>query len=478
MHKNMSESSFAVKAEDHALVSVPLNERKSGYHLSMSTIGVATALAIFAIGGFSVILAGFKAGVTAGIVSGILSFILGKLLAQIAFRTGMSSTLTLRFYGLGFKGSALGSFIFSFLVLGFLALENALLYEGTLLMFDLHDTLAVKLGVYTLLTFFWVSLAIFGIRLALRSSALLTFVTLLITFFLIYQIYVMQGVSFNEVLAFKGIVPGNGWTKFEAAFALTGGTAGSMALISADFGRYSRSSKDVTILAALGPMVQNVFTVILGALIFIGSLPQIVNYLIIKQPGLAPEAARAAAQNFAMGNTGAYYVILAGWLGFITIYAAQAKAQTINAYSGSLALVNLVDTLLGIRPGRAVMVILGNLIALAMIAVGILESFTTWIAWLGCMTMALCGTMIADFYLVQRGKAMPHKVENWNWAGVLSLIISTTVGIWLINTNIFICGFVITLILALILYPILRTLIPSGTGTRYIQENTAIKEAV
>ncbi|MBJ3817067.1 hypothetical protein F9C28_19855 [Shimwellia pseudoproteus] len=401
---------------------------------------------------------------------------LGKLLAQIAFRTGMSSTLTARFFGLGVAGSALGSFIFSFLVLGFLALENALLYEGTLLMFSLPDTLAMRCAIYGGMTLCWVLLAVFGIKLALRSSFLLTIITLLITGFLIYQIIAIDHQALHTVLTYPGIVPGGYWAKFEAGLALIGGTAGTIALVSADFGRYSRSSRDVTILAALGPLTQNVLTLILGALIFIGSLPQIISYLMLRDPSLDNQAAAAAARHFAMGNTGAYYVILAGMLGFITIYAAQAKAQAINAYSGSLALVNLVDTLFRVRPGRALMVVAGNLIALGMIAGGILDQFAAWIAWLGCLTMALCGVMIADFYLVRR-QQLPERVENCNWAGIITLLVSSAVGIGLIQSHWFPAGFLVTLLLALAGYPLLRRLLPEGTATRQVGDATALKEA-
>lgn len=477
MRNAVTQSSLSARAEDHALVSVPVAERKNGYHLSMSTVGVATALAMFAVGGFTVVLAGFKMGVLAGVVSGVLGFVLGKLLGQIAYRTGMSSTLTSRFYGLGFKGSALGSFIFSFLVLGFLALENALLYEGTLLMFDLHDTLITRIMLYGVMTLMWVVLAIFGIKLALRSSFFLTLVTLAITAFMIYQIYVTDGISLAAVLAFPGIIPGGVWQHFDAGLALTGGTAGTIALVSADFGRYSRSRRDVTILAALGPLVQNLLTLIMGALIFIGSLPQIVDFLLRKHPELNPQAASAMAHHFAMGNTGAYYVILAGMVGFVTIYAAQAKAQAINAYSGSLALVNLVDSLFNVKPGRAAMVIFGNVLALLMIAAGILEQFAAWIAWLGCMTMALCGVMIADYYLVRRQRP-PTQVENCNWAGVITLMVSSAVGIALIHSQVFPCGFLVTLVMTFLLYPLLRKWLPDGTATHYVAEHAALEEAL
>ena len=109
-------SSLAAAAEDHALARVPEAERKSGWYLALSPVSVATALVLFSIGGFSVFLAGFKVGIIAGVIATVLGILLGKTLSMIAFRTGVSSTITSRFFGFGQKGSVLGSAIFLYLI--------------------------------------------------------------------------------------------------------------------------------------------------------------------------------------------------------------------------------------------------------------------------------------------------------------------------------------------------------------------------
>lgn len=467
---------LAEVAEDHALVSVPLSERESGYKLAMSPVGVATALVIFAIAGFAVMLAGFWLGLAAGIIVAIVGITLGLLLGNIARVTGVSSTVTSRFFGFGFKGSSLGAIVFVFMILGFLALESALLYEGTILMFNLEDTWSMRIIIYGILTLLWIGLAIFGLNIALKTSTILTVVTLLVTVYIIVEIYIIRGVSPATVLNFEGIVPGGSWPKLEAAIGLIGATAGTITLVTTDFARYCRDKKDVTILALSGPLMQNVIMTVLGAFVIAGGIPEVAEYLMQRNAGLSPKEAVAAAGGFAMGNTGAFFVVFAGWIGFITIYAAQAKAQAINAYSGSLALVNLVDTLFGKKPGRAVMVIVGNIIALLMIAGGILEQFTMWLAYLGCMTMALCGVMISDYYIVRRGKftRSTHRVENWNWAGIITLVSTALLGIILIVTETFPLGFFVTLLLSIFLYPLLRKILPEGTNTSFISEEKAL----
>lgn len=473
------ETSLAAAAEDHALVSVPAVDRRSGFQLALSPVSVATALVIFAIAGFTVTLAGFVWGLVAGVAVGVLGFALGKLLGNMAYRTGLSGTVTSRFFGFGQRGSAVGSVVFAVMILGFLAVESALLYEGTLLMFEWEDTWATKIGVYGVLTLLWIALAIFGIKLALRAGAAMIVVTLLVTAYMIVQIYVVDGASVSAVFGFDGVVPGGGWTKFETAVSVIGATAGTIALVTADFARYARTDKDVTVLAAAGPLVQNVVMIVLGSLVVIGGMPEVVEYLMARDAGLTPEAAAAAGSGLVMGNTGAFFVIFAGWAGFVTIYAAQAKAQAINAYSGSLALVNLVDSLFGKKPGRAVMVVVGNVIALLMIAAGILDEFNTYLSYLGAMTLAMAGVMIADYYVVRRGSVDgSHRIEKWNWAGVTTLVVAAAIGIWLMEAEIVTLGFLVSLVVAVVGYPLLRSVLPEGTGTGFVAEAEALDEAL
>lgn len=477
---SVSKMTIAEAAEDNALVSVPASQRRNGHQLAISTVGVATALVIFAIAGFAVILAGFTIGLVAGIAVAILGFLLSWLLGRIAWTTGVSSTVTSRFFGLGLKGSSIGAAIYAFMILGFLALESALLYEGTLLMLGLDDTLMSKIVIYGILTALWIALAIFGLQLILRASAVLVVITILVTLYMLFEIYVQRGASLVDVLNAPGVVPGGAWSKFEAAFGLMGATGGTIALVTTDFARYCRTRRDVTILAMAGPITQNVIMLVLGSLVVVGGMPAVIDYLMQRNTGLSPAQAAEAAGGFAMGNTGAFFVVLAGWVGFVTIYATQAKAQGVNAYAGSLALVNLVDSLFGRKPGRAIMVVVGNVIALVMIAAGILGQFAAWLSYLGCMTLALVGVMIADYYISRRQHfdASTHRVEQWNWAGIITLHVAAIVGIVLIATGVWSLGFMVSLALAIVLYPPLRRALPEGTGTGFASEAEALDEAV
>lgn len=307
----------------------------------------------------------------------------------------------------------------------------------------------------------------------------LTATTVLLATYTIWALYFQGDARFADVFSTAGAVPGGAWPKFEAAFALMGGTAGTIALLIADFARYAKSQKDVVILGVVGPIAQNFLMVVAGALVIVGGLPAVASFLMARDSGLDAQAAAAAASGFAMGNTGAFFVVATSWLGFVTIYAAQAKAQVINTYSGSLSLSNLVDVLGNKRPGRVVMVVLGNIIALLMIGAGILQHFSSYLGYLGAMTLSFVGVMIADFYWVRRGERADARAENVNWAGIVSVMLASAAGIWLIATGVMPLGFMVSLAIAFALYPGLRlSVLPEGRFTTYQTESRSLQEAI
>src|SRR5699024_7461406 len=120
-----------------------------------------------------------------------------------------------------------------------------------------------------------------------------------------------------------------------------------------------------------------------------------------------------------------------------------------------------------------------NIIALLMIAGGILGHFTQYLAYLGTLTFTMCGIMIADYYFVRRAKYVrdTHKIENWNWAGLITMGVSSSVGFILMATDTFALGFLVSLAISLIIYPILRNMLPEGTWTRFASESAALQEA-
>jgi cytosine permease len=448
--------------EDHALTSVPDSERRSGWGLMMNTAGIVSTLIQLAIGGGVTLIAGVAWGIAAGLLVAVFGGGLGWLVGHVAYKSGTSSTVTSRFYGLGLRGSALASLVFTFMIIGFLALENALLYYGTLFMFGLKPTTANAIVIYGLLTVAWIALTTFGLKLVQRVSTILLAAFVILTMVMVATALTQSGTSVGDVLATGPVAPGfgTGGERFAAVLAILAGSAGALALTDADFARYARSSKDVGILAIGGALMIDFVVVVLGALIVHAGSKLVATYLESHPDVAASQQGGTIADKVAWmvnHNSGAYFIVVAGVLGFLLMYAAQAKAQVLNTYSGSLSLANLCDGLVGWRPGRFAMVVLGNAIGLVFVAGGILDLVFRYLGILGVTTTAIAGVIVADYFIVRgRQLADPSRIENVNWAGVVSVLTASISGAVLTETGVTQLGFLVSLAVVVVGYPILR----------------------
>ena len=454
--------SFSRRVEDHALTPVPLSERRSGWGLMTNTAGIASTLVQIAIAAAVTLVAGVGWGILAGVIVAVFGGALGWLVGHVAFVSGTSSTVTARYYGLGRRGSALASLIFAFMIIGFLALENALLYYGTLFMLGWAPSVLNAVLIYGVLTIFWVLLTMFGMKVVQRTSTILliAFVTLTIVMAIVAVVH--SPLSLAQIFA-AGPAGGPGHTAANLGLVISmlAGSAGALALVDADHARYARSTRDVGILAVGGSIMIDIIVVVLGAVIVHASSSSVTNFL-TNNPGAAKsqvgETIADKVSWMIANNTGAYFIIIFGVFGFLLMYVAQVKAQVLNTYSGSLSISNLVEGLTRKNPGRFAGVIVGNVIALLMIAGNILGLIGSFLGILGASTTALAAVIIADYFIVRkRSAALAHERESVNWAGVISVILGAVIGSVLSATGVTPLGFLVSLAIVLVAYPLLRT---------------------
>lgn len=457
------EGDVRAKMEDHALTAVPDSERRSGWGLMTNTAGIASTLIQLAIGGGVTLIAGVGYGILAGVLVAVFGGVLGWLVGHVAYTSGTSSTVTARFYGLGLRGSAIASLIFAFMILGFLALENALLYYGTLFMFGWAPSTTNAIVIYGLLTVAWIALTAFGLKVVQRTSMVLLIAFVVLTVVMAGLALAKSDTGLSHLLSAGPVVPGfNGEAeRFTTVLSILAGSAGALALVDADFARYARSGRDVGILAVGGAIMIDVLVVVLGTVIIHAGSSVVGEYLGSHPATAATQQGGTIADKvgwMANNNSGAFFVVLAGFFGFLLMYVAQAKAQVLNTYSGSLALSNLFNSLTGRNGGRVVMVVVGNIIGLVMVAGDILGLIASYLGILGVTTMALAGVIIADFFIVRRGrKAEPDQLETVNWAGVVSVLAAAGTGGALLEADVTQLGFLVSLAMVLVLYPLLRT---------------------
>ncbi|WP_340538841.1 purine-cytosine permease family protein [Nocardioides sp. GXZ039] len=468
--------------EDNALQSVPSEQRQSGWKLFANTAGVGSTLVVLGVGAAVTFTAGTKWGLVVALIAAVFGSTIGWGVGRVCQVAGTSSTVTSRFFGLGSRGSAVASLVFAFMILGFLALENALLYYGTIFMFGWEPTTANKIGIYAVLTIAWIVLTTFGLGLVQKVSLLLTVLCGILFVVVTFVALDKSAVTLGDIWAYSP--PDVGFTEITAALSIIAGIAGALALVGADFSRYARTSSDVKILAVGGAIVVNIVVVAIGTIVFQAGNLVVAEHL--ADPANADQAASQAGATIAdkiafmsSANPGAYFIVLSGFLGFLVMYAAQAKAQVLNTYSGSLALSNLSDALTGRSPGRLVMVVLGNVIALLAIWGDILDRINSFLGLLGILTTALCALMIADFFVVRRGSTGSiGRVEQFNWAGIIAMLGSSALAYWLQDSGRTNLGFLIALVLCPLVYVLLRsTVLPEGKGTRTVEASVALELA-
>ncbi len=436
--------------EDHALQRVPMDERKSWLNLSWNTMGITSTLVELLVGGIVSFTAGIFMGLVAAIIVTIVGSVLGWLTGHVSFKQGLSSTVAARYHGLGTLGSLIASGIYGFMIIGFLALENALLYEGILFYFKLPNNLTNAVIIYGLLSLAWILLATFGIKLVTRVSSITLVLFLIVLAYMVFNSAAHSGMSMGQILSHGAVFPGGtSSSHFVTAINLLIGSAGALALVDADYGRYARSSRDVFLMALLGNIMMDIIIFLTGSILIFVGFDTVKQYYI--QGGMSPDAAANAALN----NVGATFIILGGFAGTLLMLLAQAKAQVLNTYSGSLALANFFDALKW-RPGRLFMVVLANVIGMLMIIGNILGLINSWLTVLGVMTTCLAVIMVADYFIVQKGSDDLHAVEaeTMNWAGVITLILGSVAAMLL--QNIMPIPFLTSTVLSLILYPLLR----------------------
>jgi cytosine permease len=419
--------------------------------------------------------AGMKIALLAGIVVAVLGSALGWLVGHVGYKSGTSSTVLSRRYGFGHRGSALASVIFGIMIIGFLALENALLYKGLLFYFNIKDTLLTSVLVYSLFTFFWIMLTAYGFSEVTRVSSVTLFLFLLLLGGLTWRIAAPTWAAAVENLSFDAVLPPAALAsmgaltpigKFAFSANVLMGSAGALSLLDADVGRYSRRSLDIGLAAIIGNVVMDVLLVAIGGAVMHAARPALEAFYVHHLHVSGPAAQGMVLQS--PDSIAAVFIIFAGAWGTTLMFLAQTKAQVINTYSASLSLSNLGDVLFGRTPGRMVWIIVANIIGLCLLYGKILQFVNQYISILGVVTTGFAGLIIADYYIVKRGRAAHDEsaaVADVNWPGVITILASPMISIFILG-DIIPFRFLTTLALTLVVYPALTAVWPKATAPR------------
>jgi cytosine permease len=423
------------KIEDNALEPVPLSERKSWLSLSWNTVGIVTTLVALYIGALLTFVAGFELGLIAGSIVAVVCGLLGWGVGHVAYESGLASSVLSRVYGFGVKGSALLSSIFGFMMIGFLAAENVLIYEAFLVFFEVEESLISEVLIYGALIAIWILLTTYGFEVVSRFSSVMLIAFLAMLFYLITSILGTTGQTWMEVTSFSTQMPDSflkslGITsqsdKLIFCVNVLAGSGGALALLAADLGRYARRSSDIGLAVGIGGLTLGIFMVAMGGVVMYASLPLIIDYYTSTGGISQADALEMAVEG--PEKVAAAFILTGGVIGSTLILAAQSKAQVLNSYSSSLSLSNLFDAVFSWRPGRLTFVIMANLMSIALLFGDLLFWFHSFLEILGLLTTSLAMVIISDYYIVRpitnSRQVDLYEVETINYAGVVSLVLA------------------------------------------------------
>jgi cytosine permease len=218
---------------------------------------------------------------------------------------------------------------------------------------------------------------------------------------------------------------------FAAGFNLVVASYVVASIIVGDYTRYAKSRGDVVKSSIAGVLPTGIGIMLLGVLCRIIADEADFTKLLV---GLGLPAVGLGA------------LVLASW-----------TTNSVNAYTGGLAISSLFGlTQKKFKLATGIAGAVGTLLG----ALGILNNFITFLGVLTAFVPPLAGVMIADYWIVGRGKPENFKpVAGVNRAGLIAFVLGAAVAYITSNVVTFFVGPVNGIVLSIITYVVLRKVI-------------------
>ncbi len=429
---------------------VPQSERLAWPDIAAILSGVVSSLSKLMGGGIVAFYAGCQMGGVTVAITFALSFVLTWLVGRICFREGLPNNVVSRYLIFGKKGSAAGSIIWIFVLVGVLAVGTVQLGNAILFAFGWEGEWA-RWALFIGISCVWVLMALFGTKIIARMNAVFVVALFCVMGYVVYLI-AAEGQLVDAAthgILIPGVQPLEGFA-YSVNYAIM--TSGLLALFAADFTRFARKERDLVPISLTGSLFA-IVTYLFGALIVYYGFDKSVEYF--SAQGMDP----TLAANAAVTNPGVSLVLAAGGVGLAIICLSQMKVETSNSIGGANAVSNLVHALTGRSIPWVAAVVGANAIGLAFILGNILDQVNAFMSYGSILTSSWCVLLITDYYLV-RGKmgigaqdidmGKPEKAVHWRGVGTIAVV--TVIGSVLYATNLVAVPFLVVAPLTMVIY--------------------------
>ncbi len=405
---------------------VPADKRLAWPDIAAILSGVVSSLSKLMGGGIVAFYAGCQMGGVTVAITFVLSFVLTYLVGKICFREGLPNNVVSRFYIFGKRGSAAGSLIWIFVLVGVLAVGTVQLGNAILFAFGWEGE-AARWALFVGISCVWVAMALFGTKVIARMNAVFVVALFCVMGYVVYLIAAdgQLADAATHGIMIPGVEPLEGFA-YSVNYAIM--TSGLLALFAADFTRFARKERDLVPISLTGSLFA-IVTYVFGALIVYYGFQQSFEYF------SAQGMDAALAANAAVTNPGVSLVLASGGIGLAIICLSQMKVETSNSIGGANAVSNLMNCLTGHQVPWAAAVVVANAIGLAFILGNILDQVNAFMSYGSILTTSWCVLLITDYYLVrgrmgigERGIEVGMPEASVNWRGVGTLAVVTVAG--------------------------------------------------
>lgn len=166
---------------------VPQSERLAWPDIAAILSGVVSSLSKLMGGGIVAFYAGCQMGGVTVAITFALSFLLTWFVGRICYREGLPSNVVSRYYIFGKKGSAAGSLIWIFVIVGVLAVGTVQLGNAILFAFGWESEVA-RWALFIGISCVWVFMALFGTKIIARMNAVFVVALFCVMGYVIYLI--------------------------------------------------------------------------------------------------------------------------------------------------------------------------------------------------------------------------------------------------------------------------------------------------
>jgi cytosine permease len=351
--------------DDYALERVPRPARYHWASLAMQRFGQMSDLTQFLIGatlGFSMTFGNAFLALTFGAVIVEAFAILTGIAGQ---REGLSTSVLARWNGFGRVGSALIGLVVALSLLGWFGIQTQISGRGLTELVGVLPEPVWSFAFGVLVTV----IAMFGFRWMAWTAYVTVPALLLLTGWSI-----ISELSDKPLGELVSAAPAGPPLSLFAATMLVVGSFIAGAVVAPDMTRYNRTAGDVVKQTVVGITLGQYVVGLAGVLLGLALRTDDVIGIVTSTSGV---------------------------IGTLVIISATVKINDWNLYSGSLGIVNAVETAVGVRLNRAIVAGAVGLLGSALAGIGILDRFEAFLLLLNVVFMPIIGIMVAEYFVVR-----------------------------------------------------------------------------